>query len=267
MTARGRSFVRLLGDRLSKKGLYDSPGYWDMKAKAYEGLARSCWPSNTYNRHWDARQMRIIDRVLGDVRGLAIADVACGTGRASRHLAERGANVTGLDFAPLTLEAAAREAEARGVRVDFRLHDVLAPPAGDLVGRFDVVLTISCLAMACADARELERGLANVVSLVRPGGRILFLEPIHRSRLLRRILKMSAREWLDRCRTRGLELIDHGGMGFVPFRLALAFRDLPDAVVAPTFALGERLLDGVPALERLADYRWFLLRRTSAGDA
>ena len=45
------------GDRLTKQGLYDSPAYWDMKAEAYQGLARSNWPSNTYNRHWDERQM------------------------------------------------------------------------------------------------------------------------------------------------------------------------------------------------------------------
>ena len=51
--AAGRSLVQMVRDRLSKRGLYDSPSYWDMKAQVYEGLARSNWPSNTFNRFWD----------------------------------------------------------------------------------------------------------------------------------------------------------------------------------------------------------------------
>ena len=66
--AQGRTLVQMLRDRLTKQGLYDTPSYWDMKAESYEGLARSNWPSNTYNRHWDERQMAILDNVLGDVQ-------------------------------------------------------------------------------------------------------------------------------------------------------------------------------------------------------
>ena len=259
--AAGRNFVEMIKDRFGKKGLYDSPRYWDMKAEAYEGLARSNWPSNTYNRHWDARQMQLLDRVLGDVKDLDVADVACGTGRASRHLAARGARVVGLDFAARVLDAARREAAAGGLDIDFRFHDVLAPPAGDLVGRFDVAVTISCLAMACSTAEKFDAALGHVVSLLRPGGRLLFLEPIHSSRLLRRILRMSVHEWISRCEKQGLVLLDRGRMGFVPVRLALAFRDFPDALVRPLFAAGERLLDRAASLDRLSDYKWLLFRR------
>lgn len=260
---RGRSLRELLGDRLKKQGLYDSPAYWDMKASAYHGLARSIWPSNVYNAHWDARQMAIVDRALPDVRGLKVADVACGTGRASRHFAERGARVVGLDFAPATLESARRETDEVGLDVTYREHDALAPPAADLVGEFDVVFTISCLAMACPDAETFDRALGHLVSLAKPGGRVLFLEPIHRSRLLRRILRMGVGEWIARSEAKGLVLEARGGMGFVPARYALAFRDLPEAIVRPVFAMGERVLDADPRLGRLADYTWLLFRRAS----
>jgi SAM-dependent methyltransferase len=260
----GRTFVQMLRDRFTKKGLYDSPEYWDMKAEAYEGLARSNWPSNTYNRHWDARQMQLLDRALGDVRDLVIADIACGTGRASRHLAARGARVVGLDFASRALDAARREAAAENLAIEFREHDVLKTPPSDLVGRFDVAITISCLAMACPTADQFDRALGHVVSLVRPGGRLLFMEPIHSSRLLRRILSMSAREWITRCEQQGLVLLDRGRMGLVPVRLALAFRDLPEAFVGPLFDAGERLLDRAAVLERLSDYKWLLFRAGSA---
>jgi SAM-dependent methyltransferase len=262
MMNQGRTFVQMLRDRLSKQGLYDTPRYWDMKAEVYEGLARSNWPSNTYNRYWDARQMSLLDLALGDVRGLEVADVACGTGRACRHLARQGARMTGLDFAPRTLEIARAESEAAGLGgIEYRLYDALKPTPAELSQRFDLSITISCLAMACRDAESFERALGNVMALVRPGGRLFFLEPIHTSRLLRRILPMSAREWISRCEGHGLTLLDRGRMGFVPARLLLAFRDWPDAWVAPLFQGGEQLLDASPLTERLSDYQWLMFRK------
>jgi SAM-dependent methyltransferase len=264
MTA-GRSFVQMVRDRLTKQGLYDTPSYWDMKAEAYEGLARSNWPSNTFNRFWDERQMSILSAVIGDVRGLDVVDVACGTGRTCRHLARAGARVTGLDFAPHTLDVARAETAVERLAVDYRLYDALTPPPADLVQRFDLGVTISCLAMACREPSDFDRALGHLVALVRPGGRFFFLEPIHESRLLRRILKMSVREWIERSRAHGLTLIDRGRMGFVPTRLLCAFRDWPAAYVAPLFHGGERLLDTSPWLEPLSDYKWLLFRREEQG--
>ena len=195
--------------------------------------------------------------------GLDVIDVACGTGRMSRHLASRGARVTGVDFAERALEAARRETAAAGLVASFRTLDVLAPAPAELRAAFDVALVVGCLTTACADEAAFARALGHVVSLVRVGGRVLFLEPIHVSRLLRRILRLSTARWIARCRAAGLALEARGGMGFVPGRLALAWRELPDALVAPTFALGEGVLDVVPGAERLADYKWLLLRRTT----
>jgi 2-polyprenyl-3-methyl-5-hydroxy-6-metoxy-1,4-benzoquinol methylase len=244
----GRTFIQMVRDRLSK------------------GLARSNWPSNTYNRHWDARQMQLLDRVLGDVRDRDVADVACGTGRASRHLAAKGARVVGLDFAPRVLDAARDEAAVAGLSIDFRPYDVLAPTPADLAGRFDVVVTISCLAMACSTAEKFDAAVGHLVSMARPGGLLFFLEPIHASRLLRRILAMSLPEWIAGCERHGLVLVDRGRMGFVPARLALAFRELPDGVVGPLFDAGERLIDARQTLDRLSDYKWLLWRLGSCRD-
>jgi len=125
-------------------------------------------------------------QALGDVSGIEIVDVACGTGRASMHLAKRGARVTGLDFAPKTSTRRA-PSEGAGLSIEFRVHDALMAPPADLVERFDLGITISCLAMACSEAAVFDHALGHIVSLVRPGGRFLFPRAIHRSRLLRRI--------------------------------------------------------------------------------
>jgi len=256
----GRTLRQLVTDRMVKHGLYDRPEYWDMKATQYHGLARSNWPSNVYNEQLHVRQMQVIDELLGDVSGLRVADVGCGTGRTSQHLARRGAEVVGLDFSPRAIEAAAREARDAGLEVAFQCADVLQSPDETRQGQFDIVLSLGCLTLACADEAAFERALAHLVALLRPGGRLLFVEPIHASRLLGRILRMTVDEWIRRCEQRGLRLETRGGLLFVPARYALAFVSMPLAIVAPAFRAGEWVLSLSPVLERLSDYKWLLFR-------
>ena len=257
---KGRTLRQLLTDRLAKHGFYDTPAYWNMKAQAYQGLARSNWPSNTYNEELHARQMQVIDQLLGDATGLRVADVGCGTGRVSMHLAKRGARVLGFDFSEKALMIARQDAEREDLSATFQLADVLGRPSEELQAQFDVVLSLGCLTLACRDREAFDRAVANLVSLLRPGGRLLFVEPIHASRLLGRILRMNVEEWITRCENSGLELLSRGGLLFVPARYLLAFRDLPRGVVAPVFDAGERLLRSYPLLEPLSDYKWLLFR-------
>jgi 2-polyprenyl-3-methyl-5-hydroxy-6-metoxy-1,4-benzoquinol methylase len=63
----------------------------------------------------------------GDARGMKICDVGCGSGRFVVSLANKGAQVTGVDFAPDMLKLGTQLAEKEGVgqRVKFVLSDVL----------------------------------------------------------------------------------------------------------------------------------------------
>src|SRR5262245_31904844 len=62
-----------------------------------------------------------VARLLGDVRGLAVLDVACGTGRHTVRLAEAGADVIGVDFSEGMLAKARQKA---GTAARFIHHDV-----------------------------------------------------------------------------------------------------------------------------------------------
>jgi 2-polyprenyl-3-methyl-5-hydroxy-6-metoxy-1,4-benzoquinol methylase len=208
-----------------------------------------------------AAQMHEVDRTFGDVRGSSIADIGCGTGRASMHLAKRGAQVTGFDFSASAIAAANHEARGQGLTIDFAQRDVFGPVPADLQGKFDGALTIGCLAIACDTAERLAQAIDHVSKLVKPGGKVLFLEPIHRSRLLRRILPMNVGEWILRCEERGLELRERGNLFFVPARYLLAFRDLPAAMCNPVFDLGERVLHASKAFDRLSDYKVLLFQK------
>ena len=66
-----------------------------------------------------------MDRLLGDVRGLAVADIGCGTGRHAVRLASAGAVVHALDFSVAMLERA--RTKAQGLNITFRVHDLAEP--------------------------------------------------------------------------------------------------------------------------------------------
>src|SRR5438128_9514141 len=78
-----------------------------------------------------------VAEMLGDVRGLRIADIGCGTGRHALRLAQAGARVTGVDFSGVMLQRAQRKPGAEAVR--FVQHD-LADPLPFAAASFDRVL-------------------------------------------------------------------------------------------------------------------------------
>jgi malonyl-CoA O-methyltransferase len=64
-----------------------------------------------------------VDQLLGDVRGLAVADIGCGTGRHAIRLASAGATVEALDFSAGMLERARKKAQGLNINV----HDMAKP--------------------------------------------------------------------------------------------------------------------------------------------
>jgi 2-polyprenyl-3-methyl-5-hydroxy-6-metoxy-1,4-benzoquinol methylase len=77
----------------------------------------------------------------GDMRGMTVCDIGCGSGRFVTSLAKRGAQVTGVDFAPEMLKLAGQLAEKEGVadRCQFVLNDVLDWKTDQ---QFDLVIAI-----------------------------------------------------------------------------------------------------------------------------
>jgi SAM-dependent methyltransferase len=264
----GSSGVRqLFAERRKRGALYGAASYWDSRAAARQGMARSLWPSNTFNTLWDERQRVVVARALGDLTGRRVVDIGCGTGRVTRWLAEeRGAgDVVGVDFSPATVDAARHETGAlvtSGI-VQFVVGDILAGLHAIGLAAFDDAIVLGCLSVACRDRASLARAMDNIARLVRPGGRVLMLEPIHSSPLLRRILDLGVEEWIACANGAGLALSGADRMGFVPVRLVFSVRDLPRSMVAPIFAAGERLLDKARWLAPLSDYKLLLFTRTT----
>lgn len=64
----------------------------------------------------------LVARLLGDVEGLSVADLGCGTGRHSLRLAAAGARVEAIDLSDEMLARA--RAKPGAERVRFRAHDL-----------------------------------------------------------------------------------------------------------------------------------------------
>ncbi|HLL83694.1 MAG TPA: class I SAM-dependent methyltransferase [Longimicrobium sp.] len=99
-----------------------------------------------------------------------VLEVGCGMGRYTLPLARRGVNVEGLDLAPGLLERL-RE-YAGGLEIPLHCADIIDHPA-ELKGRFDAVVGFFTL----HHLHDLDLCFAAMAQLVRPGGRIVFLEP------------------------------------------------------------------------------------------
>jgi ubiquinone/menaquinone biosynthesis C-methylase UbiE len=80
----------------------------------------------------------VVRELLGDVGGLHVLDLGCGTGRHALWLADRGAEVTAIDFSVGMLAEARRKPGADRVR--FLVDDLHRPlPFADAT--FDLVLS------------------------------------------------------------------------------------------------------------------------------
>jgi malonyl-CoA O-methyltransferase len=118
-----------------------------------------------------------ITPLIGDVAGLAIADIGCGTGRHATRLAVAGAKVTALDFSEGMLVRA--RAKPRADTVKFIRHD-LAQPFPLESGSFDRVLC--CLVLD--HIVDLRRFFGELNRICKPTGWII-LSVMHPAMMLR----------------------------------------------------------------------------------
>jgi demethylmenaquinone methyltransferase / 2-methoxy-6-polyprenyl-1,4-benzoquinol methylase len=105
--------------------------------------------------------------------GSRVLDVATGTGDLALELARRvapGGEVVGSDFAEEMLARARRKDRAAGLGVTFEWGNALALPYVD--DRFDA----ATVGFGARNFSDLARGLAEMVRVVRPGGRVVVLE-------------------------------------------------------------------------------------------
>ena len=107
--------------------------------------------------------------VLGDVDGLDVIELGCGTAYVSAWLAKRGARPVGVDVTPAQLETARRQMAVTGIEfplIEANAEDVPLPDAG-----FDLAVSEYGASLWC----DPSRWLPEAARLLRPRGRLVFL--------------------------------------------------------------------------------------------
>jgi len=110
-------------------------------------------------------------RLLDDVAGLDVVELGCGGGQCSVALAERGADVVGVDLSASQLDFARNLATERGATAEFLQGDVTALPVAD--ESVDVAFN----AWVFQWVPDLSAAAAEAARVLRPGGRFVFSMP------------------------------------------------------------------------------------------
>jgi len=107
--------------------------------------------------------------VLGDVAGLDVIELGCGTAYFSAWLAKKGARPVGVDITPAQLETARRMMALTGI--EFPLVEADAAETGLPDASFDLAVSEYGASLWAVP----ERWLAEAARLLRPEGRLVFL--------------------------------------------------------------------------------------------
>jgi 2-polyprenyl-6-hydroxyphenyl methylase/3-demethylubiquinone-9 3-methyltransferase len=137
----------------------------------FAALAHRWWdPSSEFKPLHDINPLRLnyIDSIA-KLSGKRVVDVGCGGGILSESMAQRGAEVTGIDLGEKALKVAQLHKLESGAKVDYRLVSVESL-AAEQPESFDVV---TCMEML-EHVPDPEAIVAACARLVKPGGRVFF---------------------------------------------------------------------------------------------
>lgn len=99
----------------------------------------------------------------------SICDVGCGPGLYTTRFAERGAQVTGIDFSKRSIEHASNVAAEKGLKIDYIRQNYLEFETDN---KFDLITMIMCdyCALSPAQRKQLLQKFSN---LLKPDGSVL----------------------------------------------------------------------------------------------
>ncbi|HEX6701119.1 MAG TPA: class I SAM-dependent methyltransferase [Gaiellaceae bacterium] len=116
---------------------------------------------------WDVPESDL--GILGDVAGLDVVELGCGTAYLSAWLAKRGARPIGVDVTPAQLDTARRNMRETGI--EFPLVEADAADSGPPAASADLVVS----EYGASIWVDPYRWIPEAARLLRPGGRLVFL--------------------------------------------------------------------------------------------
>ena len=137
----------------------------------FEALAHRWWDRESeFKPLHDINPLRVnwIDE-RAPLAGKKVLDIGCGGGILAEAMAQRGAEVTGIDMGEAPLSVAKLHQLESGLNIDYR-QITAEQLAEEMPGQFDVV---TCLEML-EHVPEPSSIIASCQKLVKPGGQVFF---------------------------------------------------------------------------------------------
>lgn len=205
---------------------------WTKSNAEHTGLrAREAWAQEEIN--WGIFSIPESQvSILGDVTGLDVVEIGCGTAYFSAWLAKRGARPVGVDPTPAQL------ATARAMQQEFELDFPLVEAVGEAVPLPDASFDLALSEYGASIWADPYHWIPEASRLLRPGGRLVFLRNSTLV-ILCQTLEPPAGEKLERPQ-RGLHRIEWSDTGETEFHLAHS--DWIDLLHAEGFEV-ERLVE------------------------
>jgi len=212
----------------------------------FSALAHRWWdPGSEFKPLHDINPLRVgwVERIAGGVEGKRVADVGCGGGIFAEALAQRGADVTGIDLSEKAIAVARLHQYESGTSVDYR-RVAAETLALEMPGAFDVVTCLELL----EHVPEPASTVAACSALARPGGTVVFstinrnpksyAQAILAAEYVLKLLPRGTHDWArflrpselaGFARRAGLSLVATSGMTYNP--LARTYRLVDDLSV------------------------------------
>ncbi len=181
----------------------------------------------------DANMRWLCEQAAGET-----LEVGIGRGR-TLPFYPKGLELTAIDLSEVALEASRRRAEELGIQVSFRQADAASLPYPD--DHFDTVVFFFVLCTIPDD----RRAVAEAVRVLRPGGRLLFVEHVRSPNMLVRALErlldpLAVRFQADHLLREPLEHVVAEGLAI-------------DTLERSRFGVVERLAAAKPEADELAE--------------
>lgn len=139
--------------------------HWDGRASTFDEGVGHGLVTDEQRRAW----LEVLSRFAVEPPQ-RVLDVGCGTGFLALRFAELGHTVTGIDLSRRMVERARRRAQQEGHQIEFRVGDAAALDCSgetyDVVAARHVIWVLP----------DPERGLAEWLRVLRPGGRLVLIE-------------------------------------------------------------------------------------------
>jgi len=199
----------------------------------FQSIASRWWdPESEFRPLHEINPLRVgyIERQVGNLAGRTVLDIGCGGGILAEALASRGARVTGIDMAEMSLDVARMHLRESGLEVDYRLVTAEEFAAGH-AGEYDIVTCLEMLehvpdpaAIVAAAARALKPGGRLVLSTLNRNPKSFALAILGAEYLLRLLPRgthqyrkfIKPSELAAALRASGMRPLDLTGMSYNP---------------------------------------------------